>query len=187
MNSSFEAGNQRSERICKDAKDYLEALELVQLKLFAHDLVATVNLMDDVYDDGFQHFEDRGSYHTVSPLTSETKSSGRRGQHQRPTTSRQAVAVDADIESLHQSINVDFLVAQACWPNYSAMRDPERGGWFIQAICRIFAAKAAQEDILKLMPRVHALLQHFVTKEGEKQVGDTRYSLTKTFYFNPLE
>uniref|UniRef100_A0A914HKG2 Uncharacterized protein n=1 Tax=Globodera rostochiensis TaxID=31243 RepID=A0A914HKG2_GLORO len=129
----------------------------------------------------------RGALHDLgtSPGPS-TSTSKKETALRRRSKSRSKVTTE---EFFHQSINVDFMVAHSSFPHYISWRCTANGSWFIQAICKVFSEKAAQTDLLTMMTEVNALVQRLECHEDkrEKQAPETRFSLTKSFFFNPPE
>lgn len=85
----------------------------------------------------------------------------------------------------------DCLVAYATVPGYAAMRNTERGSWFIQAFIQIVAFHAKDKSLLEIMTMTN---NHIKEREGCspdsefhrcKEMSEFISCLCKPFYFFP--
>lgn len=54
----------------------------------------------------------------------------------------------------------DILIANSTLPGFVSLRDPERGSWYIQALCEVFAARAHDCDVEVLFKLVDRHMEH---------------------------
>lgn len=52
-------------------------------------------------------------------------------------------------------IMADILIAYATVPRYVSWRNSQRGTWYVQSICKVFAERAQHDDILTLLTKVN--------------------------------
>ncbi|PIO23081.1 hypothetical protein AB205_0193640 [Aquarana catesbeiana] len=79
-------------------------------------------------------------------------------------------------------VEADFLFVYATVPGYVSWRHPEKGTWFIQALCRVLNQYWNQLEIQHILTRVN---NQVATKPGnKKQIPSVESRLTKDLYFN---
>ena len=80
----------------------------------------------------------------------------------------------------------DMVIAFATVPGYAALRDADRGAWYIQSLCEVFMKESHHFELRELLDEVARKLSTFT------DVGETRQSCSyetrnfyKKLYFNP--
>ncbi|CAG0896995.1 unnamed protein product [Darwinula stevensoni] len=84
------------------------------------------------------------------------------------------------------SFQSDIFVANSSIPDFVSYRNVDRGSWFIESICDVFAKNAHNLDLQSMMTLVHERLSKYEGERGEKQSAEywVRGNFKK-LYFNP--
>ncbi|KAI3418219.1 caspase 1, apoptosis- cysteine peptidase [Globodera pallida] len=75
---------------------------------------------------------------------------------------------------LREPINKDYLIALSTAPNYVSLRDVTLGSRFIQSLAAVFAEHAADDDILRLMIRVYAMVSRYKKWKPNKMADSAK-------------
>lgn len=75
----------------------------------------------------------------------------------------------------------DFVIAYSTVPKHVSWRHQNDGSWFIQALAKVFAEKAAEKDVVSML----IMVNREVAKNGI-QIPAPQIMLTKTWFLNPI-
>ncbi|XP_006831548.1 PREDICTED: caspase-7 [Chrysochloris asiatica] len=101
------------------------------------------------------------------------------------------VVSDTDAKSPHSiPVEADFLIAYSTVPGYYSWRNPGRGSWFIQALCRILNEHGKTLEIMQILTRVNNMVARDFESccsdlkfDRKKQMPCIQSMLTKELYF----
>ncbi|XP_065310770.1 caspase-7-like isoform X1 [Dermacentor albipictus] len=80
----------------------------------------------------------------------------------------------------------DMYIAYATIPGYTALKNNERGSWFLSAVYTVFSEHASTMHLEKLMHRVHDAVMRWSSHDGSKQTPSVELvGWRKKLYFNP--
>ncbi|XP_018007530.1 uncharacterized protein LOC108665303 [Hyalella azteca] len=82
----------------------------------------------------------------------------------------------------------DQFCLYPCIEGYVSLRDPDRGTWLIEALCKVFMNHACDKDLNKLVQLVSKEIINNESSSGMKQSCENRcMGIIKSFYFNPVD
>ncbi|KAK2905375.1 hypothetical protein Q8A67_007174 [Cirrhinus molitorella] len=81
----------------------------------------------------------------------------------------------------------DYLLAMSTVPHYASYREPEKGTWFIQSLCRNLKLLVPRgSDLLTILTKVNSDVSKKTDKSGvKKQMPQPEFTLTKRVVFPP--
>ncbi|XP_075542893.1 caspase-7-like [Dermacentor variabilis] len=80
----------------------------------------------------------------------------------------------------------DMYIAYATIPGYTALKNNERGSWFLSAVYTVFSEHASTMHLEKLMHRVQDAVMRWSSHDGSKQTPSMELrGWRKKLYFNP--
>jgi hypothetical protein len=96
-----------------------------------------------------------------------------------------------DQGSMTVPVEADFLYVYSTVDGYVSFQNPNRGSWFIQALCQVFEEQYKQHDILTMLTHVCCALAHGFSSNTPtrpsthnlKQVSSVTTTLTKILRF----
>ena len=106
------------------------------------------------------------------------------------TDSAKSTASTANSEKSKHSLSyciahyTDFLVFDATYPGFYAIRNKDYGSWFIQALCQEIGGAKSDEDLMSILTRVTRCVVEKESKSNvtKKQVPLRQETLTRKIY-----
>ena len=83
-------------------------------------------------------------------------------------------------------VEADVVVVYATVPGYVSWRNSAFGSWFIKAFVDVMYEQAAKSSFMDILTMVNnRVALKFQTRDGNKQMPQATWQLTKLLYFNP--
>ncbi|KAG8431841.1 hypothetical protein GDO86_019747 [Hymenochirus boettgeri] len=101
-------------------------------------------------------------------------------------------SLETDANPRHKiPLEADFLFAYSTVPGYYSWRNPGRGSWFVQALCRVLNEHGKSLEVMQILTRVNYLVATSFESDCDdpsftkkKQIPCVVSMLTKELYFH---